>query len=396
MPRAPQTVLEAGLSYKPQWENRLTAIFAAVLDQHHQLAQAFFELVDLPVGDRYEAYTEVWVTPSRRVDMQVVAKDAHNADVAQIWSEHKREGGAFSTSQREDYLAALQRQGGGRLLTIVADLRDDETSTDDDLAARPGEASPDDARWWALDWQSVAEMAHNVGRSAPGEWGGLRWRDKALERDAPAANRALYELVWYLEEEGYAVVDPFIAEYVQAVRHMPGAAQTATALLERAADNMTAFTPVGEAVSHDEGFSQAFELPPGGWVDRLEGSAELVVESDDAWVDAPQGEASLAVGVSFDGSWFRPLAALPTWAGQVHAAGFSFAEHDEYVLVYATRPLADVAAHGQTLAEQARFVAGWAGPLLGRILGAEFDPGDVRKPAKPARRKRTAADPGVS
>lgn len=113
MPRAPSTVLEAGLSYQRGSENRLTAIFAAVLDQHYRLASELFELLELPTAERYRAYTEIWVTPTRRVDMQVIARDAAGGDVAQVWSEHKGHGGAFSTGQREDYLAALEAQGDG-------------------------------------------------------------------------------------------------------------------------------------------------------------------------------------------------------------------------------------------------------------------------------------------
>ena len=112
MARACETILEAGLSYKAGWENRLTAILATVLDQHWGFASALFERVGLPSGDVYEAYTEEWVTPDRRVDMQVLAKDRQGAVVAQVWSEHKRMGGAFGTTQREDYLGALEREPG--------------------------------------------------------------------------------------------------------------------------------------------------------------------------------------------------------------------------------------------------------------------------------------------
>src|SRR4051812_47764398 len=104
MPRAPRTVLEAGLSFQEGWENRLTSIFASVLGQHHGLAAALFSEVELPTAERFEVHTEVWVTANRRVDMQVLAFDAQNGLVSQLWSEHKRHGGAFATGQREDYL----------------------------------------------------------------------------------------------------------------------------------------------------------------------------------------------------------------------------------------------------------------------------------------------------
>lgn len=200
-------MLEAALSYQRGSENRLTAILAAVLDQHHRLASELFALLELPPAQRYRVYTEIWVTPTRRVDMQVIGSDSAGGDVAQVWSEHKGHGGAFSTRQREDYLAALEAQGGGRLVTIIPNLRHDEDAGDsralpadqrDGLPVRSGEASDDEPRWWGLDWQLVAELAYGVGESEPGEWGGRDWQSKALRSDAPASHRALCELVWYL------------------------------------------------------------------------------------------------------------------------------------------------------------------------------------------------------
>lgn len=391
MPRAPQTVLQAGLSYQPGWENRLTAIFAAVLDQHYRLAGALFELVGLPTGVRYEAYTEEWVTPERRVDMQVVAKDAANGDVAHIWSEHKRHGGVFSTAQREDYLTALESQGGGRLVTIIPDLRDDDHDSQaagaDDELARSGEASASEPRWWGLDWQLVAELANGVGESDP-DWGGRGWQERALKPDVPAAQRALYELVWYLEEEGYAVVDPLNLDHVRALRHFPDTEIAVSTLLKRAADEMTGFTPAGDVDAYGDGFVQSFELPEGSWPQRLGATAELVAHCDDGWIDDPQGEPALAVGLSLSADWYRPLTAQPGWAGRVHTAGFSLSEYDEWVLIYATRPLSDVASYGNTVADQARYVAQWAEPHLQRLLDDEFDPGAVSKPPKPSRGRR--------
>jgi hypothetical protein len=390
------TVLEAGLSYQPGWENRLTAIFATVLDQHDRFASAMFELLGLPTGERYEAYTEVWVTPTRRVDMQVIAKNAANGDVAQVWSEHKRHGGAFSSAQREDYLAALERHGGGRLVTIIADLRDDESSDEsslvsseqpqaDELPVRSGEASPTEPRWWGLDWQLIAELAYGVGETEPGVWGGRAWQGNALKPDAPAAHRALYELVWYLEEEDYAVVEPLSAEHVVALKHLEQTVLAATTVLKRAGDEMTSLVPDGDVTDYGDGFGQSFELPPESWVQRLGGTAEIIAYSDDGWIDSPRGEPSLAVGVSLDADWYRPLSARTEWVGRVRAAGFSFSEYGEDVLIYVTRPLEDIVSHGRTMGDQARFVARWAEPHIQQALGNDFDPGLVERPPKPKR-----------
>lgn len=67
-----------------------------------------------------------------------------------------------------------------------------------------GRAEEDEhARWTILTWQDIAELSNIVGRAC----GGRTWREKALGPEAPAKQRLLHEFVWYLEEEGDAVVD---------------------------------------------------------------------------------------------------------------------------------------------------------------------------------------------
>jgi hypothetical protein len=69
-------------------------------------------------------------------------------------------------------------------------------------------------------------------------------------------------------------------------------------------------------------------------------------------------------------------------------AGFSFSEYEGEVLVYVTRPLEDIVAHGNNMGEQARFVARWAEPLLQRALSDEFEPGVVEETPNPRGARR--------
>ena len=413
MPRACETVLEAGLTYREGWENRLTAILASVMDQHRGFASALFDRVGLPTAEVYEAYTEEWVTPDRRVDMQVLAKDAKGAVVAQIWSEHKRIGGTFGTNQREHYLAALEREPGeGRLLTVVADVRndnsedqgepaDDEANEDDagkgvsigdgdELPSRPGEPSPEDPRWWGMTWQLLAEIAEGAGQAYPDPWGGAGWADKALRDEAPAAQRALYELLWYLEREGYAVVAPLAVEHIQAIRHAADTFEVSLTLVSRAADRMSPLIADEEAQLDDElhGCSQDFVVE-GLWPERFDAGIELLLWDDDSWTDKPHGEPSVAVGVSFDSEWHRPLSKNTEWVHRIREAGFCFAEYDGWLCCYATIPLSEVVEKGgRTIAEQSHYIASWGSPLLRRLVSEEFDPGAVEPPAKSKRARR--------
>jgi hypothetical protein len=393
------------LSYKEGWENRLTAILAAVLDQHTGFASALFESVQLPVGDHYEAYIEEWVTEDRRVDMQVLGKDERGVVVAQIWSEHKRAGGAFGTNQREDYLNALEHEPGvGKLLTIVAEIRADETPEDADseqpaehengevFGSRPGEPSQKDSRWWGMTWQLIAELADVSGQRFTDPWGGRGWADRALNPAAPAAQRALYELLWYLDQEGYAVVSPLTIDHVQAIKNSADTFDVTTTLLARTADQMRPLVPDGEPVWDDglHGYAQDFETPANAWPARVDGAIELLIWDNDGWIDTPTGQPCVAVGVSIEPEWHRPLSQLPDWIHRVHAAGFSFTRYKDWLCCYATMPLREVVDKGGAgLVDQCNYIASWATPLAMRLLSAEFDPGPLEPPVKsPAARRR--------
>jgi hypothetical protein len=429
VPRCHKTVLEASQTFSPGWENRLTAIFATVLDQHPELTGAIFDRVGLPRGEWYEAYTEEWVTPTRRIDMQVVAHNENGA-VSQLFSEHKRHGGRFSVGQREDYLGALSASGiPGRLATIVGALReddeqqettgmgddeageeDDEAGEEDDeageedsmrtdeLPAGPGEPSPVERRWIPLTWQWAAEVADSVAREAPERWGGANWREQAIKSDVPAKHRALYELVWYLEEEGYAVLDALNADHAAALEHRASADEAATVLLERAgeADCMRPLVPIGRQVDYGDGWGQHFKTPAGSWVERLEGTLDLLVLGHDEWADQPTDKPALAAGVSVGEQWYRPLSAQTDWLARLRGLRVSFvvaeAGNDGYVLCYARLPVEQLIREGgETLPEQAQYVARWAGPILSRLSSDEYDPGPVTPPVKPKRRGSTRA-----
>ena len=383
----------------------MTAILATALDQHDGFAAALFRRIELPAGHSYEVYTEQWVSPTRRVDMQVIARDDKGAVVAQIWSEHKRRGGSFSTGQREDYLAALDRELAalgrgsrfGRLVTIVANARseDDEkvaaadaaSAHDDDSSQRVGEPSTEESRWWPLTWQLIAEIAAGAGKAAPGPWGGDGWQEKAIKPDAPARQRALHELIWYLaDEEGFAVVDPLTGAQVTALRNAAAAYVTIETLLSRAADHMQPLTPDGEPAPDEDGrgYWQDFEVPDGCWVERVSGAIELGIWDDDGWIDQPQGVPTVLAGVSLEPEWYLPLSKRAEWVHTIREAGFCFAPYEDWVCCYVTMPLSNVAEHGgPDVAEQARHIAEWAKPALLRLLSADLDPGAIEPPVRP-------------
>ncbi len=102
-------------------EDRLTEILATVLDASDELAAALFDEVGLPVGERFQVFTQVRVTKTDRPDMLVHSLEPGGTVVSRIWSEHKVRYG-FGDMQRERYLKALRDlSGDGKLIFVVAD-----------------------------------------------------------------------------------------------------------------------------------------------------------------------------------------------------------------------------------------------------------------------------------
>ncbi len=105
MARPREVLLDAAFTHGE--EDRLTEIFATVLDSCDELAAALFQAVGLPVGERFKVFTQVRVTTGERPDMLVHSLDRGGAEVSHIWSEHKV-GSGFGDMQRERYLTAMR------------------------------------------------------------------------------------------------------------------------------------------------------------------------------------------------------------------------------------------------------------------------------------------------
>jgi hypothetical protein len=382
--RAREELLDAAQSNTNSRENRLTEVFATVLEYHDGLARALFKgaRVDLPDGNlRFEVFTQRAVAPGARVDMVLLAYRGPRLG-AQLWFEHKVGGGAFRDLQLEDYRDALAAERApGRLVGIVAEIESD-TSTGAD--------------WSLLTWQEVAELANHIGR----EWGKSNgvdrdWRTSALEPTAPARERLLHELIWYLEEENGAVVNPLDADNLQAFVHAEETTQGFITMLERAGEHMRPhFEPDQDGLDGDPGggrYWQLFEVPEGSWLRRIadaqfEAYPELMASPDDRWWAESRGEPAFAAGYTLDGRLYERLAADGGGVHRVQEAGVDLAIYDDLVRLFCTKPVKELLNEGQTLDEQAHVLAQFAKRSL--TIAADLDPGEFEFPSKRKRRAR--------
>ncbi len=218
MGRSQNELLGALLKYPEGFENRLTELFATVLGAHSEFARLLFARAGIGLPKRgvvCETHTQRRVGPGRIPDM-VVNATVKGSLRAQLWSEHKT-GSGFGDMQLEKYLDSLRTTEtvDKALIAIVAER----------------DSKQDQPEWTLLTWQEVAELANRAG----GEPG---WRAAALHPEAVARDRLLHEFIWYLDREGFAVVDALDSDNLLAFRE---AAETINALetvLARAGEHM--------------------------------------------------------------------------------------------------------------------------------------------------------------
>jgi len=387
MPRARQELLDSALTYFDGSENRLTEVFATVLEVHEGFARALFDRVgiDLPDDVRFKASTQKAVAEGARPDMVLLALQGQHL-VAQLWSEHKIDGGGFRDMQLEDYRDALARERSqSRLLGIVADV----------------ESGSDGPDWRMLTWQEVAELANSVGAKWAANGAARDWRASALEPTAPARERLLHEFIWYVEEENDAVVNPLGSENLQAFEKAAETTVGLLALLDRAGQHMLPeFEPEEDdldGAGDGSYYWQLFATPDGSWLNRIEAGGfeaypELMAAADDLWWADSRGEPAFGVGYTLDARLYESLAADADWLARLAHAGVDLDIYNDCVRVFCTKPIVDVLGEGATLDEQARALARWAKPGLTTV--GELDPGDFELPSKRRRRRRRDTSDG--
>lgn len=360
MPRSRIALLDA--AHANGQEDRLTEVFATVLDACDELAASLFEAVDLPVGERFQVFTQMRVTVGERPDMLVHSLDRGGAKVSHIWSEHKV-GSGFGDMQLERYLTAMRAlPGQGELIFIVKDAP----------------TSREEGDWRGFTWQEIGELAESVGRA----WGGRDWRDKATEPTAPSKWRLLYELLWYLEnKENLAVVHALDSNNVLAYKLLEETVHAVQTLLERAAQNAGTLTPAGDMGEDAPTHWQQFETPPGAWLHRLDGfdcAPEVLVSDLDRWSPEELDEPAFAAGYSIDGKLHPVLSAKREWVRELDQAGLCCELWADHVCIYRTLPMSEVLGYGDSLSAQGERLGAWVEQAIAEL--GSLDPGDLVLP----------------
>ena len=192
----PKLLIEAAVSYRLDGEDRLTELLASTLNSHPGFLDAFASRLALPKA-AYKLTTQHWgVDGITRIDMRIAAC-TDDVESAVAYVENKIDGYWFSDTQIQRERHCLNREHAHkRTLACIVTAEEMVRLKAPDAATR-GLATADDFEV-PLTWNDVAAMADQAGAG----WGGSEWRTKALEPDAPAAQRVLHEFLTYLPEGG--------------------------------------------------------------------------------------------------------------------------------------------------------------------------------------------------
>lgn len=194
-------------------EDRLTEVLACVATVNTRFAAALVGMagVDPTADKRYAVGTQRGTPSGRRVDMEIAAYDELTRTKL-VWLEVKA-GADYQPDQLPDYAKQVQHpvfgEPDGRVLTIIPPWM-------------PAEPAPTTGpRWETRTWSEVALAADRLGRDWGRASGRPRWREFAMEPEAPAQWRYLAELVQLLEEKGLAQMEPLTPEdVIAAQRHV--------------------------------------------------------------------------------------------------------------------------------------------------------------------------------
>ncbi|MHB1570011.1 MAG: hypothetical protein ACYC0H_12520, partial [Solirubrobacteraceae bacterium] len=129
MPVSNRSLALAASSNRNSYENRLTEIYATVLEEHAGFADEVLKLAYLPAVLRPRVWTQEGVAAGARIDLVLRGKATDNANARVVlYSEHKEPGAGWQDGQPEKYLAGLQREASGRskgrLMAIVGTSSD--------------------------------------------------------------------------------------------------------------------------------------------------------------------------------------------------------------------------------------------------------------------------------
>ncbi len=394
LPRCFSSLALAATSHPHSAEDRLTELYAVALEAHARFASRVFALADLPEAEIYEAYTqEMLEDGSGRLDLQVRGLDASRGHVSVLYAEHKEPGGGWQDGQPEKYLPELRRDirrtgALGRFLVVVgsgddvegrvpprarASARSDDAKETKEAERLAGHRGP---LVIAKTWQDIANCAELAGREDFSGEGPLDWREAAAKPEAPGSQRVLRELLWYFEEDGYAVTNGLTTEQLamapQAleIEDVLGALLDATTayLVKDKIGRFQLKTPRGGGKKSG---AQNFTTPVGSWIEKWSGGLWFGYDTNASpGRGVADGQLEFQVGVWLLKKQAKLLDESKSFKSQLKAHKLTFDVDDDGGAIWASAPAKTFITvdAAETMDAQAEHIAAWALPKLKALL----------------------------
>jgi hypothetical protein len=371
----PLLLVEAGGSYRPGSEDRLTEIMATTLQAHKGYCRLL--LTDLGVDEWHSCKVSTqqgFDDQPRLVDIVIYCFDDSGRTLATVFIENKLEGYWFSKGQAQRQHKALQDLEGERGKRVLVGIAEDSDLDRSDSGAKgPLAYSPRLVYDRVLVWSEIVDLAQRAGENYPQLRGGRDWRDRALDPEAAACQRLLYEFVAYLGEEALAAID---GDAVLALKLRDSAVQRGERLLDFAAQATSGFEPnqgkdgslvwEDETIAGGECWYVAFKPLPDHWLASKEGELDLLIALAEYDDEHPVGEPHVYAGLTFevDKHDRRKIESASEWKAEAEAQGFCVYTDRREVCIFRGRPLNWIVQEGSTLRDQAKAVADWASEAL--------------------------------
>lgn len=331
MPSVDESLALAASSNKHSREKRLSAILGTVLLAHTGFANTLLNKLDLPRVDELDVWREEALGQSGQIDL-ILRGTAEDGQRSIVYFENKEPGGKWQDGQPWKYLGALSSEieagGDGKLLVLVGepeDVRDrvrrrvgaksETIRAADAISELRSEA--DHPQLTYATWHQVGGWVFEAGELVGAGIDSADWLELAAKPDSRADQRLLAELIWYLEEEGYAMARGLRSDQIRTAR----GAFRLVELLERLEEDVatrideanlgltplrgkpTEFYPPSHSWLPSDARISVYFYPPtthkeidlAFYVDAEVGSQAKALDRSDAW------KAKLSGDLEFDG-----------------------------------------------------------------------------------------------
>jgi len=235
--------------YRRRGEDRVTEVFASVLDQSPDLLSGLLERLSLPAVDSHEVQTQVR-SAGVTIDLEVIGRGADGTARWVLWSEHKVSDSLTARQLRNEWSALKARAGSAHQRLIAITL----FAPTEDAAAF---AAATDCT--LLRWGEITRLAHRARDHHRSQTPGVRGSTTTT-----VADHLLAEWIAFANNELEASVEALTPERVRLLSEADKALDTLDSLMTsgftRACTRLGAGKP---KASNDELHATA---PHGSWL----------------------------------------------------------------------------------------------------------------------------------